>query len=289
MSDEGRGTGMTTLTLDNLDKQIGQLPSLSTIVTRLLTLLQRDDVTMAALTAEIARDQGLTTRILGIANSPFYGMSSRIDNIQQAGTLLGLHTIHGIVTAAGIIGHFPPQEDESFDRQSFWLHSIGTGCCAQVLARHAGLDPEQAFTAGLLHDIGKLVLAAYFEDDFSRVLAWRDEHDCLFREAEEAVLGFDHTEIGARVALHWKLPKLLVNAIHSHHALLGKVTPLAELVHVADIICRGLDIGHGGDDLIPALQPDALSRLGLDLNDFCATLPGIEQLTARASTLLDDN
>lgn len=279
----------TNLTLDNLDRKVQQLPSLSVIVTRLLTLLQNSDITMAALTEEISKDQGLTVRILRIANSPFYGMSSRIDNIQQAGTLLGLHTIHGIIVAAGIIGHFPPQEDQSFDRQSFWLHSIGTGCCAQVLARHAGLDPEQAFTAGLLHDIGKLVLAAYFEDDFSRVLVWRDEHGCLLREAEESVLGFDHTEIGARVAQHWKLPKLLVNAIHFHHALPGKVTPLAELVHVADILCRGLDIGHGGDDLIPALHPDTLPRLGLDWSDLCATLPEIEQLNARASMLLDDN
>ncbi len=277
------------LTLDKLERKVQQLPSLSAVVTRLLTLLQDNDITMAVLTAEMSKDQGLTVRVLRIANSPFYGMSSRIDSIQQAGTLLGLHTIHGIIVAAGIIGHFPPQQDQGFDRHSFWLHSIGTGCCAQILARHAGLDPEQAFTAGLLHDIGKLVLAAYFEDDFSHVLAWRDEHGCLIREAEESVLGFDHSEIGARVAQHWKLPKLLVNAIRFHHALPGKVTPLAELVHVADIICRGLDIGHGGDDLIPALHPDALSRLGLDWNDLCATLPEIEQLNTRASMLLDDN
>ncbi len=279
----------TNLTLDNLERKVQQLPSLSAIVTRLLTLLQDSDITMAALTVEMSKDQGLTVRVLRIANSPFYGMSSRIDNIQQAGTLLGLHTIHGIIVAAGIIGHFPPQQDQGFDRHSFWLHSIGTGCCAQILARHCGLDPEQAFTAGLLHDIGKLVLAAYFEDDLSCVLAWRDEHGCLIREAEESVLGFDHTEIGARVAQHWKLPKLLVNAIRFHHVLPGKITPLAELVHVADILCRGLDIGHGGDDLIPALHPNALSRLGLDWLDLPAMLPEIEQLNTRASMLLDDN
>ena len=278
----------TNLTQNNLERKVQQLPSLSVIVTRLLTLLQDSNITMATLTEEISKDQGLTVRILHIANSPFYGMSSRIDNIQQAGTLLGLHTIHGIIVAAGIIGHFPLQQDDGFDRLSFWLHSIGTGCCAQVLARHGGLDQEQAFTAGLLHDIGKLILAAYFEDDFSRVLDWRDEHDCLIREAEESVLGFDHTEIGARVARHWKLPKLLVDAIHFHHALPGKVTPLAVLVHVADILCRGLDIGHGGDDLIPILHSNALPRLGLDWQDLPLMLSEIEQLNTRASMLLDN-
>ncbi|VAX07070.1 hypothetical protein MNBD_GAMMA25-779 [hydrothermal vent metagenome] len=278
----------TELTLDNLEQKVQQLPSLSAIVTRLLALLQDTDITMAALTTEISKDQALTARVLRIANSPFYGMSSHIDNLQQAGTLLGLHTIHGIITAVGIIGHFPPQENQRFDCYSFWLHSIGTGCCAQVIARHTGLDPEQAFTAGLLHDIGKLVLAAYFEDNFSRVLAWRDKHDCLIREAEESVLGFDHTKIGARVAQHWKLPKLLVNAIHFHHALPDKITLLAELVHLADILCRGLDIGNGGDDLIPELHPDVLPRLGLDWLDLRAMLPEIEEVNSHASMLLDD-
>lgn len=278
---------MSTLNLDNLDKQIGQLPSLSAIVTRLLTLLQRDDITMAALMSEIGNDQALTARILRIANSPFYGLSTHIGSLSHAGTLLGLHTLRGIITAAGIIGHFPSQQDKHFDRQSFWLHAIGTGIAAQVLARRSGLDPEQAFTAGLLHDLGKLVLAAYFQDDFARVLTWRGEHGCLIREAEQSVLGFDHTEIGARIAQHWKLPKLLVNAIHFHHTLPGKASPLAELIHVADILCRGMDIGNGGDDLIPALHPDALPRLGLELSDLRAALPEIAHLNRNASMLLE--
>ncbi len=275
------------LTFDKLDSQIGQLPSLSIIVTRLLVLLQRDDVTMAALTAEIARDQALATRILRIANSPFYGLSSHIGSLQQAGTLLGLHTMHSIITAAGIIGHFPPRQDTGFDRFSFWLHAIGTGIAAQVIARRSGLDSEQAFTAGLLHDIGKVVLTAYFEQDFARVLVYRDEHDCLIREAEQEVMGFDHTHIGARVARHWKLPNLLITAIQNHHTISSKASPLAELVHVADIICRGMDIGHGGDDLIPTLHPDALSRLGLDWPDLRSLLPEIEELNMSAGLLLE--
>lgn len=278
---------MTNLTLQNLDKHISHLPSLSSIITRLLGLLQRDDVSMALLTAEIAGDQALVARILRIANSPFYGLSSHIGSLQQAGTLLGLHTMHGIITAAGIIGHFPPQQDSGFDRCSFWLHAIGTGITAQVLARRSGLDSEQSFTAGLLHDIGKVVLAAYFEQDFVRVLEYRDQHDCLIREAEQQVLGFDHTQIGAKVARHWKLPNLLIAAIRYHHEIPGKMTPLAELVHVADIVCRGMEIGHGGDDLIPVLHADALPRLGLDWSDLRATLPEIEQLNTRAGVFLD--
>jgi len=281
---------MLALTKENLDKRIDQLPSLSVIVTRLLTLLQRDDVTMTELMSELGKDQGLTTRVLRIANSPFYGLSSNVSNIKHAGTLLGLHTLHGIITAAGIIDHFPSiAEEQGFDRNSFWLHSIGTGIAAQVLARRCELDPEQAFTAGLLHDVGKLVLAVYFEQDFATILAYRDKNDCLIREAEQQVLGFDHTEIGARVARHWKLPEPLTSAIRFHHKLPNKVGKLAELVHVADILCRGLDIGHGGDNLIPILQKNVLARTGLSWADIKAALPEIECLNASASMLLHEN
>ncbi len=211
-------------------------------------------------------------------------------NIKHAGTLLGIHTLHGIITAAGIIDHFPPiAKEQRFDRNSFWLHSIGTGIAAQVLARRCGHDPEQAFTAGLLHDVGKLVLAVYFEQDFTNVLLYRDKYDCLIREAEEQVLGFDHTEIGSRVARHWKLPTALISAIRFHHNLSEHTSVLAELVHVADILCRGLDIGHGGDNLIPILDENVLARLGFDWGDLKTALPEIECLNTSASMLLDES
>ena len=193
---------MPGLTLNNLDKYISELPSLSTVVTRLLSLLQRQDVTMAALTTELNKDQALTARILRIANSPFYGFPSHISSLQHASTLLGLHTMHSIITAAGIISHFPLAKDDGFDRLTFWQHAIGTGIAAQVLSKPSGFDADQAFTAGLLHDIGKLVLAAYFEEDFSRVMAYRDEHQCLLRKAEKAVRS-EERRVGKECRSRW--------------------------------------------------------------------------------------
>lgn len=278
---------MSNLSLTNLEQQVQQLPSLSLVVNRVLTLLQRKDVTVSILVAEIQHDQGLTVNILRIANSPFYGLSTRIDNLGDAITLLGLSTLQCIIMAVGVIGHFPPSNDRNFNSHSFWLHAIGTGSCARVLALYVGLDAEKAFTVGLLHDIGKVVLAAYFEDDFAQVLAFRDQQDCLIRTAEHSVLGFDHTDIGALVARHWKMPTIVVDAIAWHHKLPSEGIPFAELVHVADIVCRGLDIGHGGDDLIPVIHPEALSKLGLNYTDLQEALPEIERITAKAGMLLD--
>jgi len=277
---------MASLNINNLDREVRELPSLSAVVSQLLTLLQRDDVAMVELMEEIGRDQGLAARILRIANSPFYGLSSHIGSLTDAGAMLGVHTLSNIVTAAGIMGQFPATADESFDRLSFWKHAIGVGICARVLARHGGLDPEVAFTSGLLHDIGKLVMATYFEADFSHVLACRDEHDCLLREAEQTVLGFDHTVIGARVARHWKLPEPVINAIQHHHAIMDIANPLSELVHVADILCRALDIGHGGDDLIPVLNMAAMKRLGLKWALLADCLGEVESLNSFSDLLI---
>ena len=277
---------MASLNINNLDREVRELPSLSAVVSQLLTLLQRDDVAMVELMEEIGRDQGLAARILRIANSPFYGLSSHIGSLTDAGAMLGVHTLSNIVTAAGIMGQFPATADESFDRLSFWKHAIGVGICARVLARHGGLDPEVAFTSGLLHDIGKLVMATYFETDFSHVLSCRDEHDCLLREAEQTVLGFDHTVIGARVARHWKLPEPVINAIQHHHAIMDIANPLSELVHVADILCRALDIGHGGDDLIPVLNMAAMKRLGLKWALLADCLGEVESLNSFSDLLI---
>lgn len=277
------------LTRKSLDKELQQLPSLSTIVMEVLQLLDQGDVDLPALMKTIGQDQALAARVLRVVNSPFYGFPNHIGSLKDAGMMLGVHSLRNIVTAAGIMGHFPLGKDESFSRLSFWQHSIGTGVAAKVLARQCGLDQEVAFTAGLLHDIGKLVMAVYFPADFARVLAWRDEQDCLLKDAEKAVLDFDHTLVGVKVAKKWKLPELITTAIHHHHTPASKPdAPLVALVHVADVLCRGLEIGNGGDSLIPKLDAQVMQHLGLEWEAVRACLPEVESLNANANLLADE-
>jgi len=277
------------LTLETLDKEIKQLPALSEVVMEVIELIDKGEVEFQVLMKKISQDQSLASRVLKVANSPFYGDACKIGSLKGAGVMLGIHTLRSIVTTVGIIGRFSEQSEGKFDRLEFWKHAIGTGITAKVIAMKTGFDQDTAFSAGLLHDIGKLVLDVHFPEDFAHVLSRRDSDQCLLRDAELKELGFDHALVGAKVAKHWKLPVLIQTAISDHHnPHKQSTTPIVDLIHVSDIICRGMEIGNGGDDLIPKLNSGSLNRLRLNWTVIERCLPEIEKENADANQLIED-
>lgn len=278
---------MSLPSLPEVEAAIGQLPALPTIILEVLRVIDSGEAEMLALDRLISNDQGLASRILRIANSPFYGMSSHIDTIKDACVLLGVHTLRHLTLACGVISRFPPGKEGGFDRLQLWRHAVGVGIAARVLAERCHVDADQAFTAGLLHDIGKLALDTCFPAQYAQVLSHRDSADCSLRAAELAVLGFDHSEVGVQLGKRWHLPDNICAAIGGHHNP-DRDAPMAlvDLVHIADLVCRGLEIGDGGDSVMPPLSEPALGRLGLSWEMLGAAFPEIERMNA-ASNLLD--
>ncbi|ROR32714.1 HDOD domain-containing protein [Inmirania thermothiophila] len=274
----------TGVILEELEQGVQRLPSLSLVVQEVLRLLDRDDADFAAIEHKLSQDQALAARVLRVANSPFYGMPREITSIHEATVLLGTHTIRNVVTTAGIIGLFPPEAGGALDRVGLWQHAIGVGVASQVLGRRVGLERETAFTAGLLHDIGKLVLDTLFEPLYRRVVRRCAEADLPFIEAEREVLGIDHAEVGRRVAEHWRLPPVIVAAVAGHHA--PGDAPEAAVVHVADAMTRALEIGNGGCDRVPAPDEAAWRRLGLGEQEALACLREIDALNRSANLFL---
>jgi putative nucleotidyltransferase with HDIG domain len=158
--------------------------------------------------------------------------------------------------------------------------------CARVIAHSLGRPAEEAFTAGLLHDIGRLVLDANFHEDFSQVLEYREAHDCLLPEAERAVLGIDHATVGFEVARQWKFPLPVQAAIRDHHQPDAEPSPLTDVIHFANVLAHALEIGNAGYDRVPPLFPGAWERLGGDWEMLEASLPEIERLNAGANLLV---
>ncbi len=249
------------------------LPPLPKVVMALMDYLQGDDVDPEVVMRMLSQDPALVARSLRIANSSFYGLPRKVATIHDAIVVLGLRAVHTIVTTAAITSMFhglhAALEAAGYDQRAFWRHSVGTAFCARSIGRVVDINPESAYTAGLLHDIGKLILAARFPQHFARVVAHRQQRDCLLLDAERAVLGFDHTQVGAALAQRWNFTPEIHDAITWHHAPEEQTArSLAGLIHLADVMSHALNLSDEKTPLVPKLSTVVWNRLGLDWNDF---------------------
>jgi len=252
------------LHFDQVLKQIRDLPAMPAIVQDLMKSMTRDDADIHLLASKVSQDQALSAKTLRFANSTFYGLQSRVTTIQQAITLIGVDAVKHVVTTAALTGYFPAAHVAGLDANAMWRHSIGTAVCARVLARHLHVNQDYAFTAGLLHDIGRLVLATYFRRDYEAVIAYRTAHDCQWIEAEQAVLGVDYVTAGVALATHWNFSESIRNAIAGHYRPENqKNHSLASIVHIANAIVHALDLSHQQDDLVPPVSATSWDDLGL--------------------------
>jgi putative nucleotidyltransferase with HDIG domain len=253
------------LSYDDVVRTLDDLPSLPAVVMELLNSIDQDDVDISVLAKKVSHDQALTAKTLRLANSSLYGLQVKVTTIQQAITFLGFQTTRNLITAAAVTGCFAEGHCPGFDHKAFWRHSIATAACAKVLARQMRFNQDYAFTAGLLHDIGRLVLVSCFPKQYSATIAYRAEHDCYLLEAERAVLGVDHVDAGLALAEHWNFSDTMRLAIGGHH---DPEAPgagfLAAIIHVADAIVHALDLAQVQDDLVPPVSTVAWTALGLD-------------------------
>ena len=255
---------MMKLILSEVIAKIQDLPSLPTVVLELMRNIDDEESDTHLLAAKIAQDQGLSAKVLRLANSSFYGMQRKVDTIQQAITILGLTSVRALVTASAVIGRYRQSKDSLLDFHAFWRHSIGTALCAKVLAKKLSLNPDHAFITGLLHDIGRLVLVTYSTPHYQAVIAYRNEVDCYLFEAEQAVLDLDHTMVGRAIMEHWKFPPLILDAVEHHHFLAGEnIASLTAIVNLADCIAHALDLSADAADLVPPLSASGWRNLNI--------------------------
>jgi putative nucleotidyltransferase with HDIG domain len=227
-------------------EQIGALPTLPEIPMRILELIASEKFSMDDISKMVERDPSLAANVLKVANSPYYGVREKVASLQLALTILGLNEVINMVTSISIVRIFPSQRRAGgFDRTKFWRHSFGCASAAQMLARELRFDTEGVdFVAGLIHDIGKLIMDQYFHAKLKEIWDVRGKEEIPLLEAEARVMGVDHATLGSWLAQSWHLPTVLVESITYHHRPLD-VLALAEpsrnpaltaIVHLADIL-----------------------------------------------------
>jgi len=238
-------------------KNVTDLPTLPHVVSQILEKTRDADSNLDEIVNLIATDQALVSMILRLVNSAFYGFSRRITTLKQAITLLGFRSVRNVVVNAGVAGIFRKRTFNNQYRFRLWDHSVGCAVTARVLAERTGFKAkEEAFTAGLLHDIGKVVIDQYAPKDSAQIMK-RVDAGMTASDAELEVLGVDHTQVGGWIAERWHLPKTLCWVIQYHHVPEADVVPgdrsLLRLVASANVLCR-IRPTENEDELQAALE-----------------------------------
>jgi putative nucleotidyltransferase with HDIG domain len=259
--------------------QLESVPSLPAHYLEIETELESPDCSIEKVGGIISRDMGMACKILQVANSSFFGLQNQAHSLERAIVLLGLETIHSLVLGAQVFSAFDKVLLGKLSMESLWLHSQTTSSLARQIAKAERADKrviELAGMAGLLHDIGKLVLAQWKPDLYRQVLTRADEAGRPVYEAEREVFGTTHAEVGACLLGLWGLPDLVVEAVLGHHRpsqwQSSCFSPLTA-VHVANLMA------HGGDVLVPNTCQPCLDLTHLEHLGLTARLPAWSELT----------
>jgi len=253
--------------LEHVLKRIQALPPLPTSAMRVIALTKNPATSARELENVIGQDPALAAGMLRQANSAYYGYARRISSLQEAIVVLGFQATQGLAMASAVAPVLKTQLlGYEIEHEGLWKHSMLTAMAAKSLCKKLKLPHgDVAFTAGLLHDIGKLVISIYVQEVGAYLLDKVTSAKLSYVELEEKIIGFNHATVGGFLAKGWNLPDDLVESISCHHAPSSakNYIELASIIHVANGIACLLGIGGGVDSFLNPLQQEALDRLSL--------------------------
>lgn len=248
--------------LDRIDVKLPEVPSL---VFELNEIIADPMSSADAIAQVVSKSPSLTATLLRIVNSAFYGFRSKIDSISRAVTLVGSKEVSNLALGITIMETFRGIPKEIMDVASFLEHNLACGVVARILAAHGNIaHTEQLFVAGMLHDIGRLVLCKYFPEVFKYTLVEAAQSRRPLLKSEQTVLGSSHALLGKKLLNKWKLPYALENNVYYHHQPSASPSPeSAATIQMADLIVHGLGIGTSGEQIVPGFDTKAWERLNL--------------------------
>lgn len=261
-----------------LQVKLDNLPPLPVLATEILNSFNDPEMDVDTLARHITNDQVLAARALRIANSPFYGLSGKVSGVSDAIVILGFRAVRSLVLSAAMVDSVNRISGGQNNPRIFWRHSIATALFARGLARNIGESPDSAFTAGLLHDMGRIVLEACFPEAYRQVYLWLEINDQPLRDAEMAVLNIDHTQAGELLARKWGLPEAIADAIGRHHTPdAGQPLLLTDICHCADVLARALEMDGRARPLVPPVSTAAWDRVVPDWHSLNGLLAEVER------------
>jgi putative nucleotidyltransferase with HDIG domain len=275
-------------------KMTDSIPSLPEVIYKINSLMEDDTVSVNYIGNLMTKDMSLSAKILKIVNSPFYGFPQRIYNLNLALVLLGSNTLKSIIITSSV---FDLMKDIM---KGLWEHSLFCGLTAKYIAKQINknkqlIDEDLVFSAGLLHDIGKLIIAIQFKDDFDSIIKLAEEKKQIYSEAEKKVLDVSHAEVGYYLTKSWNYPASIYIPIRFHHDFMMlyknenitknyNVKSIADnknkdkpyfssnyvietaIVNLSDILTKSLGIGFSGSIYVDEIKNEIMEILSIDLD-----------------------
>jgi len=281
--------------IQSLTREISHIATLPEITLKIIRLVEDPDSTAQDLNYVISNDPALGARILKVVNSAFYGLPGQIGSTNRAIVLLGLNAVKNIAVAASLTKLFRGgQICPAFNARDLWQHSIAVGTCTRLIATKIGLGlPDEAFLAGLIHDIGVMVEIQAKRPQFVEVMEKLDQDPNLtLRQAETEVIGANHEQFGAELCRQWKFPISFSHVTGFHHRPL-ELDPqnrrLACTVHLADHICSQANLGFCRGVETPEVNPEILTEIGITQQEVDEIAKNLPEAAHDAMTMLQEH
>jgi HD-like signal output (HDOD) protein len=259
--------------------EVQDLPTLPEVVSRIIETVEDESSSAQDLTLLLEQDHAISARVLRLANSAFYGLGQRVESIRRAVVVLGFDAVRQLALATSVFNTLAQRRQFALDPEDFWMHSFGAAKAAQLIATRQraklaeNTTSECCFTAALLHDIGKYLLALVLEDEYTQITAAAKEEGCSLREIEMPRLNANHAVVGAWLMNRWDFPPMFIEVTASQYRLAnytGRFRQPLEIVSLAGNVARAAGFGNAGDWDEPAFEARAFTELQLENADLDA-------------------
>jgi len=272
---------------------IRNLPTPPIVFHQIQKVINDPNSSAGQVAAVLAEDPAMSVKVLKLTNSAFYGLAREITSVKQAVMVVGMEAIKNLVLSASVLDMFKGEKIDQEFQEEFWHHSLATALCCRLLARNVKVrgmvDPDSVFSGGLLHDIGKIVISCFLTDEYEQFRARREvDETSQDIDIEQEVLGFDHAQIGAYLALQWKLPLSLVDAIGNHHQpeqSEGELS-IAHLVNMGSYLARMTFASASQYQQKGKLAKDVLEHLQIPADDLESYSASLREEYVKAETFM---
>lgn len=266
--------------LETVFDHVNQLPTVPSVVQELIASFDKDDIDVSSLASKVSKDQVISAKVLRLANSAHFGSPRQISSVEDAVIVLGFDKLRTLVIASGIAGMAMPIP--AFDKLHYWRYNLNVANTAKLLAKMARQNAEIAFTSGLLHSIGQLLIHIAAPAD-AAAIEKLVANGASRTASEMNTFGFSHSDVGAELARRWNFPAAIQDAIKHHHDPLQSepFLPLAALVNLAEFIISRLEQGMDAEDIMANIPLALTDKLTLNLDRIAEAIPGIrDQMSA---------